>query len=62
MISLISAVDIVIENLKDGIFALLDNVNSEKEDNIDELLNYSGTKFYAEIETYDVSTSTGKQI
>lgn len=38
-------------------FTLLDNVNSDNEDNIDKVLNYFDTEFYAQEENYNVSAS-----
>lgn len=43
-------------------FTLLDNVNSNNEDDIDEVLNYFDTEFYVEEETNDISASTSWQI
>ena len=44
------------------IFALLDNVNSDVEDDIDEVLNDSNTEFYVEEETYNSSATNSTQI
>ena len=44
------------------IFTLLDNINSDAEDDIDEVLNGSATEFYVKEETYNLSATNSTQI
>ena len=44
------------------IFTLLDNANSDVEDDIDQILNDTDTEFYIEEEIYIASTTNSTQI
>ena len=48
----------MIQQLLQKIFVLLGNVNSDVEDGIDEVLNYSDTEFYVEEKTYNFQLPT----
>lgn len=48
----------MIQQLLQKIFVLLGNVNSDVEDGIDEVLNYSDTEFYVEEKIYNYSATT----
>ena len=52
----------MIQQLLQKIFVLLGNVNSDVEDGIDEVLNYSDTEFYVEEKIYNYSATNSTYI